>query len=142
MRRAGGTAVLCLVFAACAGTADAPVHVSDAWLRAVPEGVTSTAGYFTIENRSDAPRTLKGVTSPQFARVELHETRLEDGIARMRPVDVLALPSGERVTLAPGGLHLMLLDPVRPLAAGGHATLRLQLDDGWLVEVEAEVRAP
>jgi len=82
------------------------------------------------------------VTSPQFARVELHETRLEDGIARMRPVDVLALPSGERVTLAPGGLHLMLLDPARPLAAGGHATLRLQLDDGWLVEVEAEVRAP
>jgi copper(I)-binding protein len=36
----------------------------------------------------------------------------------------------------------MLLDPVRTLAAGERATLRVQLDDGWLVEVEAEVREP
>ena len=137
-----GALALCIVLAACAGTTDAPLRVSDAWLRALPDGITSTAGYLTIENDSGAQRTLTGVTSPQFGRVELHETRLENGVARMRPVDALVLPPGERVTLAPGGLHLMLLDPVSPLAAGGHATLRLQLDDGWLVEVEAEVRAP
>jgi copper(I)-binding protein len=142
MRRARTAFALCLVLAACAGTSDAPVRVDDAWIRALPEGVTATAGYFTIENRSDAPRTLTVVSSPQFARVELHETRMEDGIARMRPLDALPLPPGERVALAPGGLHLMLLDPTGPLAAGGHATLRLQLDDGWLVEIQAEVRAP
>jgi copper(I)-binding protein len=130
-----------VILAACTRT-DAPLRVSDAWLRAMPAGVSGAAGYLTIENRSRETRTLSSVTSPQFARVELHETRLEDGIARMRPVDRVSLPPGGRVVLAPGGLHLMLLDPVRTLAAGEHATLRLQLDDGWLVEVEAEVRAP
>jgi copper(I)-binding protein len=131
-----------LLLTACTRTADAPLRVSDAWLRAMPEGVTSTAGYLSVENRSRERRELTAVTSPQFARVELHETRVEDGMARMRAVDRLALAPGERVTLAPGGLHLMLLDPVRTLTPGEHATLRLQLDDGWLVEVEAEVRAP
>jgi copper(I)-binding protein len=141
MRRALALALV-LVLAACTRTADAPLQVSDAWLRAIPEGVTSTAGYLSIENRSRERRELTAVTSPQFARVELHETRIEDGMARMRRLDALELPPGEGVTLAPGGVHLMLLDPVRTLAPGEHATLRLQLDDGWLVEVEAEVRAP
>ena len=63
-------------------------------------------------------------------------------MARMRPVETLELPPGARVSLAPGGLHLMLFDPVAPLAAGQHATLRLQLDNGWLFEVQAEVRTP
>jgi copper(I)-binding protein len=127
--------------AACTRT-DAPLRVTDAWVRAMPAGVSATAGYLTIENRGREMRTLTAVTSAQFARVELHETRLEDGVARMRPVDRVALPPGGRVELAPGGLHLMLLDPVRALAAGERATLQLQLDDGWLLEVEAEVRAP
>jgi hypothetical protein len=81
------------------------------------------------------------VTSPQFARVELHETRIEDGMARMRQLDGLDLPPGGRVTLAPGGLHLMLLEPVSAIVPPAHVTLRLRLDNGWLFEVEAEVRA-
>jgi copper(I)-binding protein len=108
----------------------------------MPAGVSSTADYMTIENRSRESRRLVSVTSPQFARAEMHETRIEDGMARMRPVEALELPPGERVALAPGGVHLMLFDPVSALAPNTHATLRLTLDNGWLFEVEAEVPRP
>ena len=137
-----GVLALQLLLVACARTDTPPLQVSGAWLRAMPEGVTSTAAYLTIENRSRESRRLVSVTSPQFARAEMHETRIEDGMARMRPVEALELPPGERVALAPGGVHVMLFDPVSVLAPNTHVTLRLTLDNGWLFEVEAEVRAP
>lgn len=130
-----------LLMAACART-EAPLRVTDAWLRAVPAGTTNSAAYMTIENRSREARRLVSVTSPQFARAELHETRIEDGMARMRPVASLELPPGGHASLAPGGVHLMLLDAVAPLEPHQHVMLRLELDNGWLFEVEAEVRAP
>jgi copper(I)-binding protein len=133
-------AVAALV-SAC-GAPGAPLSVNEAWVRAMPPGASTTAAYLSIENRSGAPRRITSVTSPQFARAELHETRMDDGVARMRAVDALTLESGERVTLAPGAMHLMLFDPVHPLGPGERVRLRFALDDGWILEVDAEVRAP
>lgn len=142
MRRALPCVVaLAVLVSACAGS-DEPLSVRDAWLRALPDGATSTAAYMTIENRSREPHRVRGFSSPQFARAELHETRMEDGMARMRPVETLELGAGERVALEPGGMHVMLYDPVSPLAQDARVTLRLELDDGWIYEVEAGVRAP
>jgi copper(I)-binding protein len=135
-------AFVAAVLAGACGTSDAPLAVSEAWVRAMPPGATTTAAYLSIENHSREPRVLASVTSPQFARAELHETRMDDGVARMRAVDSLALAPGERVALAPGGLHLMLFDPVRALGPGERVRLRFTLADGWIVEVDAEVRAP
>jgi periplasmic copper chaperone A len=142
MRRARACAVLLVALLAACVRNDAPLRVSDAWLRALPDGATTTAAYMTIENRSSENHRVTAFSSPQFARAELHETRMEDGMARMRPVEALELGAGERVALEPGGLHLMLYDPVAPLAPNARVILRLQLDDGWVFEVEAGVRAP
>jgi copper(I)-binding protein len=132
---------LLLLTGACTD-AEAPLWVSEGWVRAMPPGAAATAAYVRLENRSDEARTLTSVTSPQFARAELHETRMEDGIARMRPLDKLVLAPGERVTLAPGGLHLMLFDPLRELTPDEHVQLRFHLDDGWILETDAAVRTP
>jgi len=129
-------------FVSACGAPDAPLSVSEAWVRAMPPGATTTAAYLSIENRSREPREVTSVTSPQFARAELHETRMEDGVARMRAVGVLGIAPGERVTLAPGGVHLMLFDPVHPLGPGERVHLRFTLADGWIFDVDAEVRAP
>lgn len=139
--RARLIAAVAVLVSAC-GAQEAPLSVNGAWVRAMPPGASTTAAYLSIENRSDGPRRITSVTSPQFARAELHETRMDDGIARMRAVDALTLRPGERVTLAPGAVHLMLFDPVRPLVPGERVRLRFSLDDGWTLEVDAEVRAP
>ena len=132
---------LLALLSACSA-AEAPLRVRDAWLRALPEGTPTTAAYMTIENGSNAPVTITRVSSPAFARAELHETRIEQGIARMRPVPALEIVPNGRAVLAPGGLHLMLLEPVRALGARERVSIRLHLSDGAIVAVDAEVRAP
>jgi periplasmic copper chaperone A len=130
-----------LALAACA-RGDGPLRVEDAWVRAAPGGVRASAAYMTIVNDGDAPRSVVGVTSTEFADATLHETRIEEGMVRMRPVAALPIGPGLSVSLAPGGVHVMLEGPVRPLAAGERAHVTLRLDDGSALEVDAEVRAP
>ncbi len=73
-----------------------------------------SAGYFTLKNHTGETITITGVSSPQFERVDMHETRIEDGVSRMRPIDVLTIPPGGEVRLEPGGKHLMLMRPAGP----------------------------
>jgi len=68
-----------------------------------------SAGFLVLTNNTDEPIRITHVTSPQFGSVELHETRVEDGIARMRSIDALVVPAHGSVTLERGGKHLMLM---------------------------------
>ncbi len=48
-------------------------------------------------------------------KVELHETVMTDGSAEMKPVEKIAVAPNSVTALAPGGLHIMLLDLKRAL---------------------------
>ena len=103
--------------------------VAGAWTRPTPPGAAAGAGYLTITNDDAEPDRLVGGTSPAVREVQVHEMRIENGIARMRPVaGGLVIPAHGTVTLAPGGYHVMLIGPKRRLAAGVRvpATLRFQ----------------
>jgi copper(I)-binding protein len=117
-----------------------PLKITDAWLREPPPAVTTTAGYATLHNPNHMPLTLTGVRST-LGRVELHETRIENGLARMRPVASLSLPPGGTRDLAPGGLHLMLIEPKPAPKAGSRVPLWLQTREAGEVQAEFEVRA-
>ena len=80
------------------------------------------------------------VSSPAFAEVEMHRTEMVDGMARMLHQDRIEVPAHGSVSLEPGGMHLMLFDPVQPLKAGDKVTFQLSLDGGASATVEAEVR--
>lgn len=125
---------------ASSALAQPPVTVSDEWVRATPPGSRMTAGYLTLHNGASRDITLVAITSPQFERVELHRTTLVDDVARMEKVESLELPAGGQVELAPGGLHLMLIGLRRELGEGDEVLLHLVFDDGWEVEVVAQVR--
>ncbi len=103
------------------------VLVQSAWLRAVPPGVAMTAGYARFDNTSRQTVEIVGMQSDAFARIEIHQTVVEDSISRMRPVTGLALPDGQSVQLEPGGLHLMLMRPSRLLRPGDTVEIRFQL---------------
>ena len=51
------------------------------------------------------------VTSPEYGSVEMHETVIEDGVARMSALGQVVLPAGSAVEFEPGGKHLMLMRP-------------------------------
>lgn len=123
----------------CALLAGPVIEVQQAWIREAPPTSQVLAGYMTLINTGDAPAQITGISSPDFARAELHRTHVEDGVARMVPVDSIPVPPGGRVLLEPGGLHLMLFEPVHPLKADDRVRLEVKQSDGATVATEARV---
>lgn len=133
--------LLCLLAPVAAVQAD-QLRVEDPWVRAGPPTARVMAGYMILYNSGAREREIVRVTSPAFARVELHLSRIEDGMARMIPQEALRVPAGGRLELAPGGYHLMLFDPVAPLQPGDPVELSLHDAAGQVLNVRATVRLP
>ena len=122
------------------------LQVDEPWARATPliaEGVGSGANsavYLLLRNRGSASERLLGAETPVSKAAELHESRLEDGVMRMRRVEDLIIPSGGEIALRPGGYHLMLLSLNQPLTAGDTLTLLLEFEHSGRIEVLVPVR--
>ncbi len=106
-----------------------PLAASDAWIREAPPGATATAGYVQLRNNTATPIQCDGASGADFGAIELHRSVIEDGASRMLRNQVLEVPAQGSAELAPGGYHLMLFRPQRPLAAGDHSTLTLHCGD-------------
>lgn len=109
MRRFLLTISLALV-AACGSDAP-PLVASDVVVKPPVPGMQMAAGYLTLRNNSAEEIVIDRVTSPQFGKVEMHETVIEDGVARMSALGQVVLPAGSAVEFEPGGKHLMLMRP-------------------------------
>ena len=112
-----GPALLVLLsLAAVARAGDVP-SVSGAWARATAPGVDVGAAYMAIEGGAKADRIIDA-SSPRAAMVHLHTVEEQGGVAKMRPIEAIDVPAGQRVELAPKGTHLMLMGLDGPLVAG------------------------
>lgn len=115
------------------------VEVSQAWSRATPPGVAVGAAFMQLKNKGHHGDRLVGVSSPVADRVEVHETLMENGVMKMRQRESLSIDAGKSVSLQPGGLHIMLLDLKRPLAANSSIPLHLQFENAGMVMVNVKV---
>jgi copper(I)-binding protein len=125
---------------ACA--AECTPQVREGWVRLPPGRMPMMAGFGRIENRCPSPVTIVGVSSPAFADTSLHETRIVDGVSRMRALPELRIAPDAVATLKPGGLHLMLMQPHAPLQPGSRVVVEFALKDGGTLRGEFEVRKP
>ena len=117
------------------------LEISAPWSRAIPPAAPVAAGYLSIRNRGSGDDRLVEVRSDAAARVEIHELRDEDGMARMRQLpDGLSLPAGETVELRPGGYHLMFITPADGFVAGRQVAATLVFEHAGELPVEFEVR--
>lgn len=133
---------LCLALSSSAavGAAGCRPVVEAPWVRAAPPGAASLAGYLVLRNPCDAPVEVVGVESRDFGMPMIHRTVEEGGVSRMRPAGRMVVAPGGALRFEPGGLHLMLVRPLRPLAEGDVAGVRLVLADGRRVYAEYPVR--
>ncbi|HFC53127.1 MAG TPA: copper chaperone PCu(A)C [Gammaproteobacteria bacterium] len=115
--------------------------VEGAWIREAPPVVKVMAGYLTIHNPTEEEMVLEGAESPLFDRIEIHRTEMKGGMAGMERQQGVTIPARGRVEFAPGGLHLMLMGPKKPLAAGSTATITLHFKGGQTLPVQFTVRA-
>lgn len=105
------------------------LQVSDAWIREAPPGAHMLAGYARIANSAKSQRVIRSVASADFDVTEIHLSVVESGVSRMRHQEQLAVPAGGSVRLAPGGLHLMLMQPQRTLKPGDRVAVELGCGD-------------
>ena len=131
-------AVACLAVSGAAWASDAPV-VTDAWARATPPGTTVGAAYMTIQGGKQADR-LVDARSDRAAMVHLHSVEEQDGVAKMRAIEAVDIPAGQRVMLAPKATHVMLMGLDGPLVAGQTFVVTLRFDEAGEQPVPVTVK--
>ena len=146
-RRSLASIAFLLAVAATPACAKEPANtcmpvVRDGWIRLVPGGMPMHAGFGRIENTCSTPATITGAKSAAYGSVELHETKLIDGVSRMRAVPSLPIAAKGSAEFKPGGLHMMLMDPASPLEPGDKVTIDFVLQDGRTLRGTFDVRAP
>ena len=102
------------------------VSVKDPWVRGTVQGQSATGAFMELTGKSNA--RLVGAASPVAKTVEVHNMKVENGVMKMFPVDVIDLPAGKPVKLAPGGYHVMLMGLQKPLNAGDKVPLKLTFE--------------
>jgi copper(I)-binding protein len=116
------------------------IVVTDAWVRQPNPATKMGSAFLTIENRTPAPVSLVSVTSPVAKTVEMHESRVQNGVMSMRRVHGIPIPPHRAARLEPGGLHLMLIGLAQPLGPGDRIDLVLQFDHGETQLIHALVK--
>jgi len=116
--------------------------VKDPWIPEAPPNARMLAGYMELHNHGeDVVRIVDARAESWFGNIEIHISETQDGLSRMRKIDLLEIPPGQSALLQRGGLHLMLMRPKRSPAVGDQITIELLDDAGQVaVVVEAEVR--
>jgi hypothetical protein len=135
-----GLAGLCLAMAVQAEPVANAIQVEGAYARAVPPGQTNSAAFMVLHNAGSTAHALMAAESPVAKVVELHTHALKDGMMRMRQIERIELPAGQKVQLEPGGLHLMLIGLDHPLTPEEQVPLTLIYEDGSHQSLQAPVR--
>jgi hypothetical protein len=132
-------AVLLAATPAFAQTQD--IQVDQPWARATPGAARSGAVYLTVTDHAAAADTLTGVTTPVAGMAMIHESIVENGVAKMRMLDGVRLNPQMPVTLKPGGMHIMLTELKAPLRVGATFPLTLSFAKAPPVTVTVTVLA-
>ena len=99
------------------------------------------AGYMTITNQTHSTQQLVGVQAEGFGMVMIHQSLHENGTMKMHHIEALEIPQGGEAVLAPGGYHLMLMQPKEVLKEGDLVRIKLEFADGSNQSVDFAVNA-
>lgn len=114
--------------------------VTNAWFRALPNNLPA-AGYFTLKNAGPKTVSLTGADSAACGMLMLHKTEQMGGMNHMSMVDSVDVPAGGTLSFAPGGYHLMCMDPTAALKPGATVPVTLKFSDGTMVKTEFPVKS-
>ena len=106
---------------------------------AEPASQDEASAYITFTNNTALEDTLVAVAADLAVRGEVHETMGEGEMRHMMSVPSVIIPAKRETKLAPGGIHIMLLQHRKKLAPGDTVRLFLSLSRAGAVEVRAPV---
>lgn len=109
--------------------------ISDIWARTTPPTAKTGAAYFTIKNNGASGDVLIGAATNISKKTEIHETKMANGVMKMRHVGKVSIPAGGRAALAPGGYHIMLMGLHAPIREGDRFPLTLTFEKAGQVDI-------
>ena len=116
------------------------VVVEDAWSRASIGTSRPGVAYMTLRNTGAEPVVVTGLRTDLAMMPMIHATSTDaQGVTRMSHMEEVDIAEGETVALAPGGLHVMLMDLQRPMVEGESYTLSVIFADGTEATVEVPI---
>ena len=121
--------------------ADDVVAIMNAWVREAHPAAKVNAGYMTLVNAGSEEVKLVKVESAAYDTVEVHEMKSVDGMMEMKEVTNMVIPAMGQIQFAPGGKHLMLMEPRKHLAKGEKVDMTLIFQSGKKQTVSIEVAA-
>lgn len=115
--------------------------ISDARLVLAPVAGNPAAVYFDLSYAGDADVTLSAVTVEGAGMTMIHQTAEKDGTMSMMAAEPITLTTGTPITFAPGGLHVMAMQPSEAWKPGESVKVTLTLSDGTTQSFDADIRA-
>ena len=116
------------------------IKVGHPWSRPTPAAAPVASGYVTLENTGKSADRLISATSPIASKVEFHRSVVEDGIAKMRPLENVVVEAGAKVDFEADRLHLMFMEPAQQLKDGDRFPATLVFEKAGSVSVEFVVQ--
>jgi copper(I)-binding protein len=121
------SAAILLALPAFAPAASPKVTATRTWMRYLLPNLPA-AGYMTLRNSSDADVQLTAAASPGCGKLMLHESKDESGMAMMMDMQGITIPAHATIIFAPGGYHLMCMQP--QMKIGDLLPVTLNFQDG------------
>lgn len=109
--------------------------VSSGWVRLPADGATSAMAYVAVENPTMYAFSLTKASSDVAGSVELRQT------AKDVVLDFVTVPAYGSLDMDAEGVHLLLKNLKKPLAAGDKISLTVVTEIG-VMSVEATVKKP
>jgi len=129
--------MLLMPLGAVAGTPS--VTASKPWIRYLLPSIPA-GGYMTLHNSGTADAILTSAASPDCEMLMLHKSSDSSGMAMMMDVQTVTVPANGSVTFAPGGYHLMCMQPKMTL--GERVPVSLTFQDGSTLLLTMPVYGP
>ncbi len=117
------------------------IELSHVWARASASATGNSAAYVTLHNAGTTADTLIGAATDAAAKAEVHQSKMENGVATMAPVPALEIAPGATVEMKPGSYHIMLLGLKAPLAAGQTIALTLSFEHAGAIQTTAKIES-
>ncbi|TQV81459.1 copper chaperone PCu(A)C [Aliikangiella coralliicola] len=85
------------------------IEISDVVMPKVPSVSPTAAIYLTITNTGKSKVALLDASTNVAHHTMIHQSKVENGVAKMKHVDKLEIESGKSLKFVPGGYHIMLM---------------------------------
>ncbi len=116
------------------------IRIHNPWIREAPPNAKVLAAYMVIENHTDKPFTITGVSSVIFKKIEIHQSSVVDNMMRMEEKPTVTIKAKQKVNFEPGGIHLMLFNPRQALRQDDTVEIIFQLKSGEKLKANAKVK--